>query len=307
MAAIEVQDLKKVYQETQAVDGVSFSVEQGEIFGLLGPNGAGKTTTIEIIEGMRKPDAGQVHVLGLDVTVHPDEVKSHIGVQLQTTALFVRLTVMEILELFRSFFPGKTRSPEELIRLVDLEEKKNTLSKNLSGGQRQRLAVALALINQPEILFLDEPTTGLDPQARRAMWDTIREIRETGVTVLLTTHYMEEAQALCDRVGVMDRGKVIALGTPDALIQENFRETVIEFGLTGSESPDGIFKILHGVTRPETIQDHHVTLYTEDAIATLADLMELTRRGDLHFDALNVRTASLEDVFLKLTGKTIRE
>jgi ABC-2 type transport system ATP-binding protein len=307
MAAIEVHDLKKYYQETQAVDGVSFHVEHKEIFGLLGPNGAGKTTTIEILEGMRKPDAGKVSVLGLDVTRHVEEVKSRIGVQLQNTVLFARLTVREVLDLFRSFFPGKTRGTEELIQLVDLSEKKNTLSKNLSGGQRQRLAVALALINYPEIIFLDEPTTGLDPQARRAMWNTIREIQQSGVTVLLTTHSMEEAQTLCDRVAVMDRGKVIALGTPDALIQENFQETVIEFGLTGSPSLNGMFKTIHGITRPETIQDQHVTLYSNDATATLLDLMELTRRGDLHFDALNIHSATLEDVFLKLTGKTIRE
>ncbi len=311
MAAINVLNLKKYYRETQAVDGISFSVESGEIFGLLGPNGAGKTTTIEIIEGMREPDAGEARVLGMDVTKHPAEVKSRIGVQLQTTALFTRLTVREVLDLFRSFFPGKTRSTDELIRLVDLGEKEHTLSKNLSGGQRQRLGVALALINQPEIIFLDEPTTGLDPQARRAMWDTIREIQKTGTTVLLTTPYMEEAQTLCDRVAIMDRGKIIALDTPDALIQQNFDETVIDFGLTGGQSPDGapdgVFNSLPGVTRPSMVQDHHVTLYTKDVTATLVTLMEQTRRGDLHFDALNVRTATLEDVFLKLTGKSIRE
>jgi ABC-2 type transport system ATP-binding protein len=307
MRAIEVQELKKKYRETQAVDGITFFVEKGEIFGLLGPNGAGKTTTIEIIEGMRVPDEGSVRVLGLDVTRKTQEVKSHIGVQLQTTALFPRLTVREVLDLFRTFFPGKTRSTNELIQLVALGEKEHTLSKNLSGGQSQRLSVALALINYPEIVFLDEPTTGLDPQARRAMWDTIRDIHQTGTTVLLTTHYMEEAQTLCDRVAVMDQGKIIALDRPDALIQQNFHETVIEFGLTGRQSPVGMFKTIHGVTRPETVQDHHVTLYSSDATATLVDLMELTRRGDLHFDAINVRTASLEDVFLKLTGKSIRE
>ncbi|HEX9018653.1 MAG TPA: ABC transporter ATP-binding protein [Anaerolineaceae bacterium] len=307
MPVIEVIDLKKSYQETQAVDDVSFVVEPGEILGLLGPNGAGKTTTIEIIEGMRMLDSGTVRVLDIDVTRHPDEVKRHIGVQLQTTELYTRLTVREILDLFRSFFPGPTRSTAELIVLVDLGEKRNTLSKHLSGGQRQRLAVALALVNYPEIVFLDEPTTGLDPQARRAMWDTIRGIQASGVTVLLTTHYMEEAQILCDRVAVMDRGKVIALDSPDALIQQNFQETVIEFGLTGSVSPDGMFEAIHGVSRPVAIQERHVTLYSDDATATLVDLMERVRRGDLHFDALNVRTASLEDVFLKLTGKTIRE
>jgi ABC-2 type transport system ATP-binding protein len=289
------------------VDGVSFSVETGECFGLLGPNGAGKTTTIEIIEGLRVPDAGTVLVLGLDIREHTQEVKNRIGVQLQTTALFPRLSVHELLDLFQSFFPGRTRGTDELIQLVNLEEKANTVSKNLSGGQQQRLSVALALINQPEILFLDEPTTGLDPQARRIMWDTIRDVQRSGATVLLTTHYLEEAQILCDRVAIMDQGKIIAFGSPDALIEQNFKETVIEFGLKGSQPPDGLFKHIQGVSRPETIQDHHVTLYSEDASGTLLDLMELTRQGYLQFDALNVRTATLEDVFIKLTGKTIRE
>ncbi len=307
MASIEVQDLKKCYGDTHAVDGISFTVAQGEVFGLLGPNGAGKTTTIEIIEGMRPPDSGSVQVLGLDVTRKAQEVKGHIGVQLQTTALFPRLTVREVLDLFRTFFPGETRSTDDLIHLVNLGEKENTLSKELSGGQRQRLSVALALINKPEIVFLDEPTTGLDPQARRAMWDTIRDIQKSGTTVLMTTHYMEEAQTLCDRVAVVDQGKIIALGSPDDLIRENFHETVIEFGLTGDSSPNGNFKNLRGITRPEVVQDHHVVLYTGDATATLTDLLALTQHGDIKFDALNVRLATLEDVFLKLTGKSIRE
>jgi ABC-2 type transport system ATP-binding protein len=307
LAVLEVQDLKKHYRETRAVDGVSFQIEQGEIFGLIGPNGAGKTTTMEIIEGMRKPDAGVVRVLGLDITREPEEVKKRIGVQLQSTALFSRLTVREVLNLFRSFFPGETVSTEDLIHQVNLEEKQNTLSKNLSGGQRQRLSVALALINRPELIFLDEPTTGLDPQARRAMWQTIEDIRASGVTLLLTTHYMEEAEALCNRVAVMDQGKVIAMGTPNDLIQQNSNESIIEFGITSRFAPDGIFNTLQGTLRPAAIDDGHIRLYTSDVTATLIHLVELARRDNFQFDALNVRTATLEDVFLKLTGKSIRE
>ena len=196
MRAIEVKDLKKHYGEIKAVDGVSFHVEQNEVFGMLGPNGAGKTTTVETIEGLRAPNSGQVHVMGIDVVKEPQTVKSQIGVQLQTTALYPRLTVREVLDLFRSFFPGETRDADELIEMVNLWEKEKALSKDLSGGQRQRLSVALALVNKPEIVFLDEPTTGLDPQARRSMWETIRQIQDDGATIFLTTHYMEEAQGL---------------------------------------------------------------------------------------------------------------
>jgi ABC-2 type transport system ATP-binding protein len=307
MHVIEVESLQKYYGKTKAVDGISLIINQGEIFGMLGPNGAGKTTTIEIIEGLRKPDSGKVSVLGMDVTRQAQQVKSRIGVQLQTTALFPRLTVSEILELFRTFYTGETRSSAELIKMVDLQEKKDTLTKELSGGQRQRLSVALGLVNKPEIVFLDEPTTGLDPQARRSLWNLIRQIQESGTTLLLTTHYMEEAQELCDRVAVVDSGKVIAIDTPDALIKQNFNETVIEFEVGGSRPVDGIFHGLLGLTRPEVINNRHVTLYTQNTVATMGKLLEISESGNMRFDALNVRQATLEDVFLKLTGKIIRE
>src|SRR6478672_4811730 len=222
MLAVEVQDLKKYYGATHAVDGISFTIAQGEVFGMLGPNGAGKSTTTEIIEGLRRADSGTVRVLGFDVAREPQQVKSRIGAQLQTTALYPRLTVREVLDLFRTFFPGPTRSADSLIDLVDLREKARTLCRDLSGGQRQRLAVALALINNPQIVFLDEPTAGLDPQARHNMWETIRGIQKSGSTVFMTTHYLEEAETLCDRVAVVDMGKVIALDTPDALINQYF-------------------------------------------------------------------------------------
>jgi ABC-2 type transport system ATP-binding protein len=307
MIPIEVTDLKKYYGATKAVDGISLTVNAGEVFGMLGPNGAGKTTTTETIEGLRKPDSGTVKVLGIDVVREPQKVKARIGVQLQTTALYPQLTVREVLDLFAAFFPGAKRSTDELIDLVNLREKEKTRSKNLSGGQRQRLSVALALINKPEIVFLDEPTTGLDPQARRSMWETVRQIQAGGVTVFLTTHYMEEAQTLCDRVAIVDAGKIIALDTPAALIRQNFQETAIEFELAGPPPAEGTFRALRGVTRPAVREGQQVTLYTTDSTATLGDLSRLSESAVIQFDALHVRRATLEDVFLKLTGKRIRE
>ncbi len=307
MPAIEVKDIRKHYNGTRAVDGVSFSVENREIFGMLGPNGAGKTTTMEIVEGLRQPDAGSVSVLGLDVLHNTRAVKKRIGIQLQTTALYPRLNVREVLNLFATFFPGDKCTTDELIELVNLREKERTLSKELSGGQRQRLSVALALINKPEVVFLDEPTTGLDPQARRSMWDTIRHIRDGGATVFLTTHYMEEAETLCDRVAVVDAGKIIALDTPDALVAQYFKETAIEFELRGSLPPEGTFRQLPGVSGPATRDGSQVTMFTTDTTATLGGLTRLADAGTIRFDALSVRRATLEDVFLKLTGRRIRE
>ena len=304
--AIEVQDLRKYYGATKAVDGVSFTVEQGEVFAMLGPNGAGKTTTTEIVEGLREPDAGVANVLGLNVHTHKDEVQDRIGVQLQTTAMYPRLNVREVLELFRAFFPGETHSSNKLIGMMNLEEKAGTLTKDLSGGQRQRLSVALALVNKPEVIFLDEPTTGLDPQARRNMWQIIRQIQDTGTTVFLTTHYMEEAETLCDRVAVMDKGKIIAQNTPRGLVSEHFEETAIEFEDSLEMPEEGTFSGLPAVTRTRR-ENHHVTLYTTDATATLGGLTELSNAGTIRFDGLNVRRPTLEDVFLKLTGKRIRE
>lgn len=307
MQSIEVNNIRKYYSATKAVDGISFSVAAGEIFGMLGPNGAGKTTTTEMIEGLRIPDTGTVTVLGLDVVRHAREVKTRIGIQLQNTALYPRLNVREVLDLFATFYSGPKRTTDELIELVNLREKEKTLSKELSGGQQQRLSVALALINKPEIVFLDEPTTGLDPQARRGLWDTIRGVRASGATVFMTTHYMEEAQTLCDRVAVVDAGKIIALDSPNGLINEHFKQTAIEFELGGEMPPEGTFRPLPGVTGPALREGHHVTLYTTDTTGTLSGLSHLADAGTIQFDALSVRRASLEDVFLKLTGRRIRE
>jgi ABC-2 type transport system ATP-binding protein len=306
MDAIVVQELRKYYGETKAVDGISFTVHQGEVFGMLGPNGAGKTTTVEILEGLRVADSGQVTVLGMDVRKNTAKIKAQIGVQLQTTALFPLLSVCEVIDLFRSFYPGPVNDTDYVIDMVDLREKQKTRSKDLSGGQQQRLSMALALVNKPEITFLDEPTTGLDPQARRKMWDVIQQIKDEGTTVMMTTHYMEEAQRLCDRVAVIDRGHIIALDTPEDLIDAHFKESAIEFELNGGTID---LQLLKGLTGVKDVRQNGkgVTLYSEAVPKTLAELTDLGESHHLALDDLHVRRATLEDVFLKLTGRRIRE
>lgn len=306
MSAIEVYDLKKTYGETRAVDGLSFQVESGEVFGLLGPNGAGKTTTVEMIEGLRTPDSGSIRVLNLDPKQALKQIKNRIGIQLQTTALYPRLTVREVIDLFASFFSGaRPYTTDDLIKLVGLEEKAKTRSKELSGGQKQRLSVALALVNDPEIVFLDEPTTGMDPQARRNMWDVIESLQQHGKTVLLTTHYMEEAETLCQRVAVIDHGKIIALDSPEELIRQNFKETAIEFSDPGTPDQDRL-QALPTVSQI-AVKDHQVLLYSLDVPQTMAGLMDLSKQQALKFRDMSVRNATLEDVFLKLTGRSIRD
>ncbi|HXI79195.1 MAG TPA: ABC transporter ATP-binding protein, partial [Verrucomicrobiae bacterium] len=225
---IRVNNLTKTYGDTRAVDGVSFEVRPGSVFGLLGPNGAGKTTTVEVLEGLRTPDGGSVRVLGVDVVAHPDELKPRIGVSLQTAALYPKLTVVEVLDLFRGFY-GHGRPTDELVELMDLGEKRSTRTQDLSGGQRQRLSVALALVNDPELVFLDEPTTGMDPAARRALWDIVLGLKAEGRTVLLTTHYMEEAEILCDRIAIMDHGHILEEGTVEELVSRRFKERAVRF------------------------------------------------------------------------------
>jgi ABC-2 type transport system ATP-binding protein len=301
--SITVNDLYKQYGDTVAVDGVSFDVAAGEIFGLLGPNGAGKTTTVESILGLRQPDRGSITLLGMTHATHARQIKARVGAQLQTTGLYPRLTVRELVELFARLFP-RARPTDEVIELVGLQEKAKTPSKDLSGGQRQRLAVALALINDPDLIFLDEPTTGLDPQARRGLWDVVRELKFTGKTVLLTTHYMEEAEQLCDRVAVMDHGGIIALDRPEALINQHFRETAIEFVSVG-DPPRQQLTELPGVTQA-LFENGRPTLYSTDVPRTMASLFDLVTAGELTFKDMTVRQATLEDVFLKLTGRRIR-
>ena len=225
---IRVRGLTKRYGDVQAVAGVDFDVAPGEIFGLLGPNGAGKTTTVEILEGLRAPDGGEVSVLGVDVSRGADALKPRIGVSLQTAALYPKLTVTEVIDLFRSFY-ARSRPAAELIEALDLGERRDAQTRVLSGGQRQRLAVALALVNDPELVFLDEPTTGLDPAARRSLWDLVLGLKARGRTVLLTTHYMEEAEVLCDRLAIMDHGRILEMGTVDELISKRFHERAVRF------------------------------------------------------------------------------
>jgi ABC-2 type transport system ATP-binding protein len=303
-AVIRVDDLRKSYGETRAVDGVTFEVRQGEVFGLLGPNGAGKTTTVEILEGLRKPDTGTVTVLGLDVRRHVDELKSRIGVALQTAALYPKLTVIEVLTLFRSFY-GSGREPTELVDLLDLGEKRTTRTQDLSGGQRQRLAVALALVNDPTLVFLDEPTTGMDPAARRSLWDIIESLRRDGRTVLLTTHYMEEAEILCDRIAIMDHGRILETGTVSELVSRRFRERSVRFDrLAGLD--EARLRAFPGVSDVRH-EDGEIVLYTSDVAGTIGALLAATDALGAEPQNLMIRRPTLEDVFLDLTGRALRD
>lgn len=304
MPAIEVSGLRKVYSGVPAVDGISFAVEQGEVFGLLGPNGAGKTTTVECIEGLRVPDGGTITVLGHTHHGNTNGIKEIIGIQLQTTGLYPLHTVYELLALFGSFY-RRAQPPDDLIAMVSLEDKRNTRSKDLSGGQRQRLSLALALVNDPDLVFLDEPTTGLDPQSRRQIWQIVTDLKARGKTVMLTTHYMEEAQTLCDRVAVMDAGKIIALDTPGALIKTHFETTAVEF----EDKNGATMALLEGLPGVKNAKREGglVTLYSLDTPRTMEGLLAAAHAGQIEFDDLRVRSATLEDVFLKLTGRRIRD
>jgi len=311
MLAIRCSNLTKRYDGKPPVDavrGLDLEVEQGECFGLLGPNGAGKTTTIEILEGLREATSGEVEVLGYRWGQHDDEIRQKIGSSLQETRLSEKLTVRETLTLFRSFY-RQGLEPSEVIGMVSLGEKANTWVKNLSGGQKQRLAVATALVGDPQLLFLDEPTTGLDPQSRRELWEVIRSYRATGRTVLLTTHYMEEAERLCDRVAIVDLGRVIAIGTPQQLIASLGGEHVVEFSC---ESSDGehlnpsVFADLPAVNAVEWDQSQFRLSVREPHIALPALLSRLESMGS-HLTGLATRHASLEDVFVKLAGRHLNE
>jgi ABC-2 type transport system ATP-binding protein len=301
---IRVTGLHKRYGETHAVDGVSFEVRAGTVFGLLGPNGAGKTTTVEVLEGLRAPDSGEVQVLGIDAVHRPDDLKERIGVSLQTAALYPRLTVVEVLDLFRSFYP-RGRPSDELIGLMDLGEKRTTRTANLSGGQRQRLSVALALVNDPELVFLDEPTTGMDPAARRALWDIILTLKGEGKTVLLTTHYLEEAEVLCDRVAIMDHGKILEEGTVDELVSRRFKERAVRFD-TIEGLGDERLAAMPGVTSVKH-EDGEVLVYTRDVAGTIGAVLAAAEALGVEPANLGVRRATLEDVFLDLTGRALRD
>ncbi len=302
---VSVEGLVKRYGEVTAVDGISFRVSRGEVFGLLGPNGAGKTTTVECIEGLRVPDAGRIEVLGENPAPTNYSLKAKLGIQLQETAYLSLLTVEELLFTFARLYP-RHRDIRELIELVALSEKRKSYVKGLSGGQKQRLAVALALVNDPELLILDEPTAGLDPQARRALWDVILGLKKEKKTILLTTHYMEEAEYLCDRVAIMDQGKIIALGAPAELVKEHLKETALELELQ-EDLEEGVLEGLPGVRRIVREESGVVVLYSDDTVSTFHALAELVTAGKLPLQDLIWRRPSLEDVYLLLTGRRIRE
>jgi ABC-2 type transport system ATP-binding protein len=303
-AVIAVEDVRKAYGDVKAVDGVSFQVAKGEIFGLLGPNGAGKTTTMEMIEGLHAPDAGAIHVLGMDVRHAATAIKNRVGVQLQTAALYPQLTVAELLALFGTFY-AHHQPVERLLEDLELGEKRNAQTKNLSGGQRQRLSVALALVNDPEVVFLDEPTTGLDPAARQGLWNVVRRMKGEGRTILMTTHYMEEAEALCDRLAIMDHGRILDSGTVEELIGRRFRERGVHFRRAGAPEQEKL-QALPAVARV-VYEEDEVVLFTSDVPATIAALLQLTGRSGTEPADLMIRRASLEDVFLELTGRALRD
>ncbi|HEY1378219.1 MAG TPA: ABC transporter ATP-binding protein [Gemmataceae bacterium] len=305
--AVRCTDLVKRYPgrpPVEAVRGLDLAVEVGECFGLLGPNGAGKTTTIEIIEGIAEPTAGTVEVLGMRWGEQDAAIKERIGISLQETKLSEKLTVRETVTLFRSFY-RRGPDPDDVIRLVSLEEKADARVGKLSGGQQQRLAVACALVGDPDLLLLDEPTTGLDPQSRRQLWDIIRGLRSRGRTVLLTTHYMDEAERLCDRVAVVDHGRVIALGTPPELIARLGGEHVIDFTLdSAAGEPD--LADLPAVRSVRRDAEHYCLSVAEPHVALPALLARLQAGGHA-LAGLSTRHASLEDVFVTLTGRHLRD
>ncbi len=305
-AAIVCRGLVKRYGALTAVDGIDLEIAKGECFGLLGPNGAGKTTTMEILEGLLPPTAGEVRVLGLTWASHARRLRERLGIALQETRLQEKLTVRETIEMFRSFYRDG-RAVDDVIAEVQLEEKKDARNGTLSGGQRQRLAVALALVGDPEVLFLDEPTTGLDPQSRRQLWDLVEAFKKKGRTVLVTTHYMDEAERLCDRLAIIDKGKVIALGTPRQLIAKLGGEHVVEFELEAGQSiDDASLAALPGVRGVRTVLSAKQLTVEQPHVALPALIAHLKSRS-VEFERLTTHHSTLEDVFVSLTGRQLRE
>lgn len=306
MSILKVDNLQRQYGDVKAVDGISFEVQPGEIFGIVGPNGAGKTTTIECIEGLRKPSSGTIELLGKNPQTRGFELRQQIGMQLQESALPDRLLVWEALDLFATFYK-KTLPADDLIRAVGLEEKRKTPFDKLSGGQKQRLYIALALINDPEVVFLDELTTGLDPHARRAIWDLIEDVRNRGKTVILSTHFMEEAERLCDRVAIVDHGQIVALDTPENLINELGAErrivVTLDDGLTDEQRD--YLSAIEGVEKVDWQRDRAV-VYTKDE-TVLVEVVRTLVGKSIPFKGLRTEQANLEDVFLAQTGRQLRE
>jgi ABC-2 type transport system ATP-binding protein len=308
-AAILIEGLVKRFGALAAVDGLDLDVRRGECFGLLGPNGAGKTTTIEILEGLTDPTSGRVEVLGRTWARQPEELRARIGVALQETKLFDRLTVEETLQTFATFYDGRTVPVDTLLGEMQLEEKRGTWVMKLSGGQRQRLAVALGLVGDPEVLFLDEPTTGLDPQSRRALWDTIAALRARGKTVVLTTHYMDEAERLCDRIAIVDHGKRIALGTPAELIDRIGGAHLVELTTDPPLPPEALADV-RGVRTARAVGEgptSSLALSIDEPHVALPALLARLAERRAQPTRLVSRTATLDDVFLTLTGRSLRE
>ncbi len=301
MNVIEAQNLRKTYGTTVAVDNISFNVQQGEIFCIVGPNGAGKSTTVESVMGLRKPDSGTIRVLGLDPQKDEYELRQRIGIQLQQAALPERLKVWEALNLYSAFY-DKTIPWEKLLDDWGLTEKRSTNFKNLSGGQKQRLFIALALLNDPELVFLDELTTGLDPQARRATWDAVRAIRDQGKTVVLVTHFMDEAEELADRIAIIDQGNIVALDTPGALIQNLNAGMRVRFTNGNGYDP----QLLRRVTGVTEVEQRGKQVIVEGNGALLAHVATALAEHNITPTDLRVEQANLEDVFLALTGRSIR-
>ena len=296
---IEVKNLTKRYNGLEAVKGIGFEVSAGEIFGILGPNGAGKTTTLEILEGIKKKTSGEVRILGFDVEKDLPEIKREIGVQLQTSGYFDFLTLQELIRLFGSLY-GQSADTAKLLAMVGLSDKANEVYQNLSGGQKQRFTIATSLVNRPKLIFLDEPTTGLDPKARRELWQLVRDINDLGTTVILTTHYMEEAEYLCDRVAIMDRGEILTINEPRTLIDHLTQTTQISF-FTRNEIDENIWASLPAV---EKVYSSYPKVILEiNSLETVSKVIEILNKNQIKFSGFTVKTATLEDVYLDLTGK----
>ena len=304
--AVQVDGLVKRFGPVTAVDGISFAVKRGEVFGILGPNGAGKTTTLEIIEGLQKPDQGRVTVLGMDILDKPSQVKARIGVQLQSSAYHDYLSLKEVLSLFGSFYPKRV-APDDLLEQVGLSDRANSRVNQLSGGQKQRFTVAASLVNSPELVILDEPTTGLDPQARRNLWELVGSIHNRGVTVVLPTHYMEEAEALCDRLAIMDRGRLVAVDAPGKLISQLQATYTVKL-VVASPLTDDQLALLNGDGEVVHLTEKNsYLLRLRNTPKALGAMLDELARSDISLDHLEVTPVTLEDVFLELTGNELRD
>ena len=303
-SVLHVENLVKRYGDLEAVRGLSFSVSEGEVFGLLGPNGAGKTSTIEIMEGLRVPDGGRVSVCGFDPQRNPTELKREIGAALQSTSLPDKIRVVEAIQLFASFYK-RGRKVDELIKRFGLEEKRNAFYNQLSGGQKQRLALAIALVNDPKVLFFDEPTAGLDPQVRREIYDIIEELKREKKTIVMTTHYIEEAERLCDRVAIVDHGKVVALGTPRELKSRAGSATRIEVRLSKPET-DAALKSLEGAADARVVDGTYV-IHSIRPPQTIVALVKYLEAQGNELVSLEIASPSLEDVFIEMTGRRLRD